>query len=296
MTYKISFPLVSGHNLFTVKATSRGNIESMPESVDILSNSKTPGGNCFILAIGINKDKNSKMNLNYAKADALAFVDSVEKKNNSIFSDVEIHTLYDKEATREGILNKMKLLSEKITINDVFILYYAGHGSVVDEKFYFIPTETVRLYDIDNLSKTAIEANELQERLEKIKALKQVIIMDACQSGQSVELLAHRGGVEEKAIAQLSRSAGIHVLSSAGSDQFASEFANLGHGLFTYALLEGLSGKADGAPLDGKVTIYELKSYLDDQVPELSMKYKGQPQYPFTFSRGHDFPLVIIKE
>jgi len=54
-----------------------------------------------------------------------------------------------------------------------------------------------------------------------------------------------------------------------------------------------LKGEADGAPKDGKVTIYELKSYLDDQVPELSNKFKGQTQYPYTFSRGHDFPLVI---
>ena len=84
-------------------------------------------------------------------------------------------------------------------------------------------------------------------------------------------------------------------MASAGSEQFASEFAALGHGIFTYALIEALSGKADGAPADGKVTIYELKSYLDDQVPELSIKHKGKPQYPFTFSRGHDFPIVIVK-
>ena len=296
VTYKCNVELVGGHNLFTVKSTSKGNIESMPESVDILSDSHIPGGKCYVLAIGINQYKNSKLSLNYAKADAHAFADSVKQKTGAIFSGIEVHTLYDKEATKENILKQLVELSEKVTLNDVFILYYAGHGSVVDDKFYFIPTETVRLYDTDNLKKTAIEAQVLQEHLEQIKALKQVIIMDACQSGQSVELLAQRGAIEEKAIAQLSRSAGIHVLASAGSEQFASEFSSLGHGLFTYALLEGLSGKADGAPKDGKITIYELKSYLDDQVPDLSLRYKGRPQYPFTFSRGHDFPLVIVKE
>lgn len=295
VSYKLNIPLVGGHNLFTVKATSNGNIESMPESIDVMSSVKVVGSKCYVLAIGINEYKNPKLSLNYAKADAKAFADSVEQKTNSIFSEIKIQTIFDKDATRENILKQLTALSNEITLNDVFILYYAGHGSVVDEKFYFIPTETVRLYDEDNLKKTAIEAQELQRYLEKVKALKQVIIMDACQSGQSVELLSQRGAVEEKAIAQLSRSAGIHVLASAGSEQYASEFSSLGHGLFTYALLEGLSGKADGAPLDGKVTIYELKSYLDDQVPGLSLKYKGRPQYPFTFSRGHDFPLVIVK-
>ncbi len=145
------------------------------------------------------------------------------------------------------------------------------------------------------LRKNAIEASELQFYLKNIKALKQLIVMDACQSGGSIELLASRGAAEEKAIAQLSRSAGIHVMASAGSEQFATEFAELGHGLFTYVLIRGLQGEADGAPKDGKVTIYELKSYLDDQVPELTQKLKGSPQYPYTFSRGQDFPLVIKK-
>lgn len=105
--------------------------------------------------------------------------------------------------------------------------------------------------------------------------------------------MATRGATEEKAIAQLSRSAGIHVMASAGSEQFAAEFAELGHGIFTYLLIKGLSGEADGSPKDGKVTIYELKSFLDDQVPELTRKLKGKPQYPHTFSRGQDFPLVV---
>jgi uncharacterized caspase-like protein len=143
------------------------------------------------------------------------------------------------------------------------------------------------------LKKEAIEASVLQEKFKNIKALKQLIIMDACQSGGSVELLANRGAAEEKAIAQLSRSAGIHVMASAGSEQFAAEFAELGHGIFTYLLIKGLEGEADGSPKDGKVTIYELKSFLDDQVPELTRKLKGKPQYPYTFSRGQDFPVVI---
>jgi len=35
----------------------------------------------------------------------------------------------------------------------------------------------------------------------------------------------------------------------------AKEYAERGHGLFTYALLQGMDGKADGAPKDGRVTI-----------------------------------------
>jgi uncharacterized caspase-like protein len=85
-------------------------------------------------------------------------------------------------------------------------------------------------------------------------------------------------------------------MASAGSEQFAAEFASLGHGMFTYILLKGLEGAADGAPKDGKVTINELKSFIDDQVPELTRKMKGRPQYPYTFSRGQDFPVTINEQ
>ena len=59
--------------------------------------------------------------------------------------------------------------------------------------------------------------------------------------------------------------------------------------------MAGLEGTADGAPNDGKVTVYEIKAFLDDRVPELTEKYGGQAQYPNTFSRGQDFPLLLTR-
>lgn len=57
--------------------------------------------------------------------------------------------------------------------------------------------------------------------------------------------MALRGATEEKAIAQLARATGTYWLTASGSEQFASEFTQLGHGSFTYVLLEALGGKAD---------------------------------------------------
>jgi uncharacterized caspase-like protein len=237
--------------------------------------------------------KNPKLTLNYAKPDAESFAELMEAKASSLYQSIEIIPLYDQEASAAKIIKTLDDLSNKIHQEDVFIFYYAGHGSMVDGKFFFIPSESIRLYDLKALEKEALEASVVQEKLKHIRALKQIIIMDACQSGGSVEVLAARGASEEKAIAQLSRSAGIHVMASAGSEQFATEFASLGHGLFTYLLIRALDGEADGAPKDGKVTIYELKSFMDDQVPEMTRKLKGKPQYPYTFSRGQDFPVVF---
>jgi WD40 repeat protein len=292
-TYKHVVDLIGGVNTFSAVANNKENVESDAQPVELISDHASKSSTCYILSVGINQYKNSKLNLNYAKPDAQSFSKMMDEKSTNLFKKIELHTLYDEDATREKILSKLDELASKASQEDVFIFYYAGHGSMVDDKFYFIPTESIRLYDANSLNKEAIEASMLQDKFSRIHALKQLIIMDACQSGGSVELLATRGASEEKAIAQLSRSAGIHVMASAGSEQFATEFAELGHGLFTYVLIKALQGEADGAPKDGKVTIYELKSYIDDQVPEMTRKLKGKPQYPYTFSRGQDFPVVI---
>jgi uncharacterized caspase-like protein len=292
-TFKHVVDLVGGPNSFSVTAQNRDRIESDAQAAELFSDYASKSSTCYVLAVGINQYKNPRMSLNYAKPDADSFSKLMDEKGSDLFKSTELHTLYDEDASREKILAKLDELTKKINSEDVFIFYYAGHGSMVDNKFYFIPTETLRLYDATALNKEGIEASIIQEKFKHIKALKQLIIMDACQSGGSVELLANRGAAEEKAIAQLSRSAGIHIMASAGSEQFAAEFTELGHGLFTYVLMRGLQGEADGAPKDGKVTIYELKSFIDDQVPEMTRKLKGKPQYPYTFSRGQDFPVAI---
>jgi len=296
VTVKEDVELVAGENTFSASAFSLERVESGTFSTSVVANLPAKPGVGHLFVVGINKYKNNKLELNYARPDAESFKKVIAENTKGIFKSLEVYTLYDEEATRNNILQTFDKIAAKVKPEDVFIFYYAGHGSMVDNRFFFIPSESIRLYDLKSLEKEAIDASVLQAKLRNIAALKQMIIMDACQSGGSVELLATRGAAEEKAIAQLSRSAGIHVLASAGSEQFATEFAELGHGLFTYVLIKALEGAADGAPNDGKVTIYELKSYLDDQVPEMTRQLKGKPQYPFTFSRGQDFPVILKEE
>jgi len=294
VVYSYTTGVVSGRNHFMVKVLNKDKLESVPAETEIVSGNHLPGAVCYLLTIGINEYKNPKLNLNYARADASAFADRIRLQAKGMFSELKSYALFDSEATKENILGVLDTIIREAAINDMFIIYFAGHGSMSDELFYFIPYEATKLYDAELLKKSALSADEVQQKLTKLKALKQIVFIDACQSGGSVDVLAQRGALEEKAIAQLSRSAGIHVLSAAGSEQYASEYTELGHGLFTYVLLEALKGEADGAPKDGKVTVYEMKSFVDEIMPELNMRLKGKPQYPYTFSRGNDFPVGLI--
>lgn len=290
----IDISLISGKNTISLSSFSNGRIESQPVKQTVFYENKESYPNCYVLSIGINKYKNEILNLNYAKADAKSFTKSFKKRSKSLFNKVIVKTLYDRDAIKSNIEKSIDDIAQKAKPEDVFVFYYAGHGSMVIDEFYFIPSDCVRLYDFDSLKKDAILVNDMQKKISNIKALKQLLILDACQSGGGAEVLGHRGAGKEKAVAQLSRSAGIHVLASAGSEQYAIEFKSLGHGLFTYVLLQALGGKADGAPKDNKITVYELKSFIDDQVPEYTKRINGVSQYPYSFSGGNDFPVCLL--
>jgi hypothetical protein len=151
--YRHMIDLVGGTNVFSATATNKDNIESDPQTVELFSDHATKSSTCYILAVGINQYKNSKLNLNYARPDAESFGKLMDKNKSQLFKQIELVSIYDNQATRENILSKLDELAGKVHQEDVFIFYYAGHGSMVDNHFYFIPTESLRLYDEGALNK-----------------------------------------------------------------------------------------------------------------------------------------------
>lgn len=296
-TFNIS--LINGKNIIKATAFNNQRTESIPDEITVLYDGKAKLANLNMLVIGIDKYKNESYNLNYAVSDATAFKNEIEKGSKEIFNQVNISFIKDEAVSREKILEELNKIKANASQEDVFVFYYAGHGvmSMEDQsQFYIIPYDVTTLYgDNEILQNRAISANELRQFSIELKAQKQMYVIDACQSGGMTDLLASRGAAKEKAMAQLARSTGTYWLSASGTDQFATEFKELGHGLFTYSILLGLEGQADGGEKDKKITVKELSSFLDDKVPELSEKHKGTSQYPSLYGFGMDFPIVIIK-
>ena len=245
--------------------------------------------------IGINEYSKPDYNLNYAQADATAVESLLEAQSQNIFSRTQVYTLLNKEATRENIIATLENIKAEANPRDVFIFYYAGHGVVsvdTNAAFYLAPTDIKQLYgNADQLRNQGISSQELLEYSRDIAAQKQLFILDACQSEGALKTVAQRGAAEEEAIAQLARSTGTHWLTATASDQTATEFETLGHGAFTYTLIEALKGAADSG--DGIVSVNELKAYIEARVPEVTEQHKGEAQYPASYGYGQDFPIVI---
>jgi hypothetical protein len=291
--------LLPGENHFKVSAVNYQQVESRPDEISVVYTGEMEAtSDLYLLSIGLNKYLNSNYDLNYARHDALSLMETVTGQGKSIFRKINTMQLLDDEATADRIRQALDEIALKAGLNDVFIFYYAGHGTIDQQseskEYYLVPYDVVQLYGSSQaLVEKGIPATELRDRLAKIRAQKQLILLDACHSGGAVQALAFRGAPEEKAIIQLARSSGIVLIAASGTKQFAAEFQTLNHGAFTYVLLEALDGKADGGNKDQKITVNELKAYMEDRVPQVTKEYGGTMQFPTGFSTGQDFPIAV---
>jgi WD40 repeat protein len=294
--------LLNETNEFKVVVINYQRIESRPELLKIDYVGKVIATSALhMLVVGINKYQNSSYNLNYAEPDAKAFSEKLSAQGR-IFKSINKVEIYNEDATKDKIMEGFKSIAAKAQPQDVFVFYYAGHGSLDEENkdkdgespFYFVPTDVTKLYgDNQQLMAKGISDDELKKQLLSIKSTKQIILMDACHSGAALKGMKTRNVAgDEKAMVQLARSSGVVVIASSGTKQLATEFDELKHGVFTYALLEALDGRGDNG--DKKITVNELKFYMEERVPELTKKYGGQAQYPTGFMRGNDFPIAVV--
>jgi WD40 repeat protein len=295
-TYEVE--MGNENNEFRVKVINFQKIESRPDILTIEYKGEIIAtATLHILSVGINKYQNAAYNLNYAQPDAQAFTEKLKQNGGSIFKSISPIEIYNEDATKENITTAFKSIIARAKTEDVFLFYYAGHGTLDEEKndeYYLVPTDITKLYgDPTQLVAKGISATELKGFLTQIKSQKQIILMDACHSGGALKTLNTRAAaMDEKAIVQLARSSGVVMIAASGTKQFATEFEQLKHGVFTYALLEALDGKADNG--DKKLTVNELKFFMEERVPELTKQYGGQAQYPTGYITGNDFPIAIL--
>lgn len=302
VTKSYSLALAPGTNVFRAVALNRDRTESQPVEAVVELPGTQPTADLYLVAVGLNEYRNPKYNLNFGRADATALADEIERRAKGIFRRIDKQVILDSQATRAAIEAALARVAAAARPGDAFVFYYAGHGVMSEgvggaqSEFHLAPHDVTQLFGNDAmLSERGVSATLLRDWCRRIAAQKQLIVLDACQAGGAVETFAALRGVpEEKAILQLARSVGIIILAATGTEQVAAEFTKLGHGAFTYALLEGLSGKADGGSSpDGKITVKELEAFLNDLVPELTRQYRGTPQFPNSYSRGQDFPLGV---
>ncbi len=281
--------LSEGTNTFRAVGFSRDRTESSPHEIAVTLKAPAKDAALHVIAVGINKYRNPALNLNYAEPDARGILEFFRLKGKGLFKTVTLDALYDEQATKSNIVSRLERLKDTRP-EDVVLIYLASHGESVDEKWYLIPHELTYPEREEDVKTKGLSSAELAALMKQARAQKVLLLIDACKSG--AVLVAFRGFEDRRALSQLSRSAGVHVIAASTKDQLAAEVKTLGHGVFTHTLLEGLSGAASGG--GPSVTVRKLMGFVEERLPDITLKYKQEAQYPVVDSRGMDFPLVLV--
>jgi uncharacterized caspase-like protein len=110
-------------------------------------------------------------------------------------------------------------------VGDNLWLFFAGHGELHEGHDYLMPIDV----SVGNLERTALRLSNLTACLRNSGADNTVLLLDACRSQGSRRGLGL--GTEEQQ--------GMVTVYSCSPREASYEIEELGHGAFTYALLEG---------------------------------------------------------
>jgi len=295
--HDLDVPLGKGRN--EVRITLANAIGDKTET--LLLNHQAGGdldkrGTLHILAIGVERypglgntcgsDGTKSCDPRFTGADARKLADAAAARlrpmHSKMIKRVLINGAGDKDApTAVNILDAMDLLRDTAE-SDTVLLFIAGHGVNEEASYRFLPTDVERTGS-SYRGRTVVSWQLLQEAIERAKG-RRILFVDTC----------HSGNAYNQKLGNSAYHANIITYASARFDQEALEDAQLGHGLFTYAVVEGLEGKG-AMTAEGDITTRGLAEYVLKRVDQLAKEMQGEqePQY----LKGRDAEdYVLVKQ
>ncbi|HEX5108779.1 MAG TPA: caspase family protein [Vicinamibacterales bacterium] len=291
LRYRVS--LLDGANVLRATAFATDRTESAPHELTVRLEAPVKTATLRLLAVGISRYQNPGLSLTFPSADARDLIAFFRTRGPRLFKDVDVTELADTAATAENVKRAIVEVQRRALPEDVVIVFLAGHGASIGNEWYFVPHDLRNPEREEQLASLGVSSTYLAQELRRMTSQKVLLLVDACYSGSM--LSAFRGYEDRRALALLARSAGVHILAASTRDQRASEVPELGHGVFSYALLRGLEGAAALRDVDNQVTAMSLASYVRTQLPDLGRQYRAEVQDPVVFSNGTDFPLVLSR-
>jgi WD40 repeat protein len=303
--------LVEGDNRLEVKAASAdGSWESEPASLTLRYERPLPKGELYLVAVGVSKHAQAGLDLKFAAKDARAVADLFQRRGKALHKAVHVTALTDTKATRDGVAKAFAAVKVRARPQDTLVVFLAGHGTMVGQRYYFIPADFRRTAGASleaDVRKQGLSYDVLADHITAVPALRRIMVLDTCSSGGALGLtktarnpFALRGAIE-----RLARNQGIHSIAAAAADEEAQEVNELGHGLLTYTLLAGLKGVGKGpleeewirpASREGVVDVSEWFTFAAGRVPRLAKKYFGREQEVEQRSEGRSFPVLPLDD
>ncbi len=222
--------------------------------------------NKVAIIIGIEKYVNlTNLDAPFANRDAKAFKTYATRALGVKSSNTKL--LVDDKAGRPQILEAFKLWLPRIAGDggkEIYV-FFSGHGLASDDgkDLYILPQNGNSLL----LEDTAITRVQLISLIQKINPKSVTMFFDTCYSGQTrgeQMLLASLKPIRIVAGEQDTPN-NFTIFSASNFDQTSGTIKETKYGMFSYYLMKGLEGKADGNK-DKQITNGELIAYLKTNV------------------------------
>ncbi|MBB6462311.1 caspase family protein [Flammeovirga kamogawensis] len=283
-------PLSMGENKIEVSCTDTLGRESIRWARTV-NNQYKRKPKTIIVSIGVSQHQQKDMNLKYADKDAKDFAQLFIDTTDS--TTIETILLQNEMVSSENVKATKTRLMET-SVDDQVYIFYAGHGTVANKQLFLSTYEI----DFNAPEQKGLSYNVLENLLDSIPARNKALFIDACQSGElldvkndmgtgiaSTESPANSRGLKVKVSAkksdatlsnikavfnELRRGTGAFIFSSASGMEYAYEGEQWKNGVFTYALLKGLSEEDADQNNDGIIKVSELQDYLFKEVSELT--------------------------
>lgn len=220
------------------------------------------------------------------------------------FPSGNVALFVDAKADRETLLAAFAdLRSSRVKPDDLLVVFFAGHGDLLNAngkgQLVLAPGRGLASdnglfvfccpnYAPAKAAATALSGEELFDLLAGVNCRK-LVLLDTCHAGGAVEANLLRRFIPN--------GQGPFVIAACDQSEQSFEDNTLGHGVFTYAVLEALGPKFRAADVnsDGKLSPKELFDYVSERVPELMRQVKpGNTQNPICFPHPDTLPKLAI--
>ena len=258
----LEVPLETGKNRISIRAKNRIGTTSAEVTVHYAGPSKIRRGTLHLVSIGVSAYPNLSKDkqLDFAAKDAIALYQLLTRQAKKQYRQVKSTLLSDDKGrtpTKRNIENALRQLRQAKP-EDTTILFLAGHGVNMGRDYYFLSRDVVQRGE--QLEKESmVPWQSLQKALANAQG-RRILLVDTCHAENAINPRLLKDAADQNIV----------IIGATDTESTAQEIKRIGHGVFTYALLEGLRGKADMLPDGGKIMFKELDTYVSYLVAQLT--------------------------
>lgn len=258
----------------------------------------------FALIIGVDQYQDSQITrLEGASNDAKALANALTTYAGFPGDQVVLLTSgqpQEQWPNRGNILRKLSNLRGSVPKDGLLLVAFSGHGIERDGRAYLLPSDAQLSGDVRLLEDTAINVEDMRERIRETGVGQVVVLLDACRNDPS----SGRSDSDNRLTASYARGFNFDLRNrdvrafatvyATEVGQRAFEYKEKKFGYFTWGLVEGLKG---GAANDkGEVTLAGLVKYLQDVVPKrINIDLgPGKIQKPYAVIEGYRAEDLVV--